>query len=175
MEQKVDNVNHPNHYKSKSGLEVIEVIRAFTEDLEGLEGYYTGNVLKYMCRWKKKNGLEDLKKARVYLDWLIEKEEDKAGNKSAEVPTMLSGSQERQGHDLNTKTYVVPDCYQSAYPVSMSCNDSDPIWKESKEHVTNEPRPNSNDVVQLVCNEFVKAYYKALNDIDKVNKEKENK
>lgn len=159
MEQKVDNVNHPNHYKSKSGLEVIEVIRAFTEDLEGLEGYYTGNVLKYMCRWKKKNGLEDLKKARVYLDWLIEKEEDK------------SGSQERQGHDLNTKTYVVPDCYQPVYPAAMSCNDSDPIWKESKEHVTNEPHPNSNDVVQLVCNEFVKAYY----DIDKANKEKENK
>lgn len=172
MEQKVDNVNHPNHYKSKSGLEVIEVIRAFTEDLEGLEGYYTGNVLKYMCRWKKKNGLEDLKKARVYLDWLIEKEEDKAGNESAEVFTMLSGSQERQGHDLNTNAYVVlPDCYQPVYPAAMSCNDSDPIWKESKEHVTNEPHPNSNDVVQLLCNEFVKAYY----DIDKANKEKENK
>lgn len=173
MEQKVDNVNHPNHYKSKSGLEVIEVIRAFTEDLEGLEGYYTGNVLKYMCRWKKKNGLEDLKKARVYLDWLIEKEGDKVGKESAEVLTMLSGSQERQGqgHDLNTKTYVVPDGYQSAYPASMPCDDSDPIWKESKEHVTNEPHHNSNDVVQLVCNEFVKAYY----DIDKANKEKENK
>lgn len=172
MEQKVDNVNHPNHYKSKSGLEVIEVIRAFTEDLEGLEGYYTGNVLKYMCRWKKKNGLEDLKKARVYLDWLIEKEEDKAGKELAEVFTMLSGSQERQGHVLNTNTHVVlPDCYQPVYPASMSCNDSDPIWKESKEHVTNEPHPNSNDVVQLVCNEFVKAYY----DIDKANKEKENK
>lgn len=172
MEQKVDNVNHPNHYKSKTGLEVIEVIRAFTEDLEGLEGYYTGNVLKYMCRWKKKNGLEDLKKARVYLDWLIEKEEDKAGNESAEVSTMLSSSQERQGHDLNTNAYVVlPDCYQPVYPAAMSCNDSDPIWKESKEHVTNEPHPNSNDVVQLLCNEFVKAYY----DIDKANKEKENK
>lgn len=172
MEQKVDNVNHPNHYKSKSGLEVIEVIRAFTEDLEGLEGYYTGNVLKYMCRWKKKNGLEDLKKARVYLDWLIEKEEDKAGKELAEVFTMLSGSQERQGHDLNTNAYVVlPDCYQPVYPAPGQCGYSDSIQKESKEHVTNEPHTNSNDIVQLVCNEFVKAYY----DIDKANKEKENK
>lgn len=68
-------VSHPNHYQSKSGLEVIDVIRAFTEDCDGIEGYYTGNILKYMCRWKKKNGLEDLQKARQYLDWLIEMKE----------------------------------------------------------------------------------------------------
>lgn len=66
-----DPVSHPNHYQSKTGLEVIDVIRAFTEDLTGVESYYTGNILKYMCRWKKKNGLEDLKKAHQYLDWLI--------------------------------------------------------------------------------------------------------
>ena len=70
-EIKDDPVSHPNHYQSKTGLEVIDVIRAFTENLTGVESYYTGNILKYMCRWKKKNGLEDLKKARQYLDWLI--------------------------------------------------------------------------------------------------------
>lgn len=66
-----DNVNHPKHYQSKSGLETIDVIEAFTEDLAGGEATNTGNVLKYMCRWKSKNGLEDLKKARWYLDRLI--------------------------------------------------------------------------------------------------------
>lgn len=66
-----DNVNHPQHYQSKSGLETIDVIEAFTEDLIGGEATNTGNVLKYMCRWKSKNGLEDLKKARWYLDRLI--------------------------------------------------------------------------------------------------------
>lgn len=66
-----DNVNHPQHYQSKSGLETIDVIEAFTEDLVGSEATNTGNVLKYMCRWKSKNGLEDLKKARWYLDRLI--------------------------------------------------------------------------------------------------------
>lgn len=66
-----DNVNHPQHYQSKSGLETIDVIEAFTEDLVGGEATNTGNVLKYMCRWKSKNGLEDLKKARWYLDRLI--------------------------------------------------------------------------------------------------------
>ena len=67
----VDMVNHPAHYKTKNGLETIDVIEAFTEDLKGIEATDTGNVLKYMCRWPHKNGLEDLNKARWYLDHLI--------------------------------------------------------------------------------------------------------
>lgn len=66
-----DNVNHPEHYQTTNGLEAIDVIEAFTADLQGIEAVCTGNVLKYMCRWKKKNGLEDLKKARWYLEKLI--------------------------------------------------------------------------------------------------------
>ncbi len=67
-----DNVNHPAHYQTRSGLETIDVIDAFTEGLEGIEAVCTGNALKYLCRWKKKNGLEDLKKARWYINKLIE-------------------------------------------------------------------------------------------------------
>lgn len=37
-------------------------------------GFCEGNVIKYLCRYKRKNALEDLKKARQYLDFLIEKE-----------------------------------------------------------------------------------------------------
>lgn len=37
-----------------------------------------GNVIKYVCRWRKKNGLEDLRKASHYLDLLIEAEEKRA-------------------------------------------------------------------------------------------------
>ena len=40
--------------------------------------YYEGNVLKYLLRWRYKNGLEDLKKAKHYLEYLIEKEERNA-------------------------------------------------------------------------------------------------
>ena len=65
-------VNHPDHYMSETGLETIDVIEAFTFDLKGLEAWYTGNVLKYICRWKKKNGLQDLRKAQWYLDHLVE-------------------------------------------------------------------------------------------------------
>lgn len=40
-----------------------------------IEGCYIENTIKYICRWKKKNDLKDLKKARQYLDWLIEIED----------------------------------------------------------------------------------------------------
>lgn len=66
-----DMVNHPAHYETKSGLETIDVIKAFTEDLNGIEAVCTANVIKYICRWKKKNGIEDLKKAEWYLKYLI--------------------------------------------------------------------------------------------------------
>ena len=71
-------VSHPDHYQSKTGLEVIEVIEAFTSDLTGIEAVDTANVIKYICRWKKKNGLQDLNKAMWYLQNLINhlKEED---------------------------------------------------------------------------------------------------
>lgn len=68
----MDNVNHPAHYQTKNGLETIDVIDAFTDGLVGIEAVCTGNALKYLCRWKKKNGLEDLKKARWYINKLIE-------------------------------------------------------------------------------------------------------
>lgn len=73
LEVAPDNVNHPAHYQTSSGLEAIDVIEAFTEGLTGWEAVLTGNVIKYILRWKNKNGLEDLKKARWYLDRLITK------------------------------------------------------------------------------------------------------
>lgn len=71
---KPDNVNHPAHYISTTGLETIDVIEAFTSDLTGMDAVCTANVIKYICRWKHKNGVEDLKKAQWYLNKLIEKE-----------------------------------------------------------------------------------------------------
>lgn len=65
-------VSHPGHYQSKTGLEVIDVIEAFTDGLEGIEATDTGNIIKYICRWKKKNGLQDLEKALWYLQHLVD-------------------------------------------------------------------------------------------------------
>lgn len=67
-----DNVNHPSHYTAGK-IECIEAIEVATEGLTGAEGYFTGNIIKYLWRWKRKNGVEDLKKARWYLDRLISK------------------------------------------------------------------------------------------------------
>ena len=66
-----DVVNHPQHYQSATGLEVIDVIEAFTSDLRGIEATDTGNIIKYICRWNQKNGVEDLKKEQWYLNHLI--------------------------------------------------------------------------------------------------------
>lgn len=75
----------PNHYQSKKGIEVIDVIEAFTEGLEGIEATDTGNAIKYVCRWKDKNGIQDLEKAIWYINHLIkhlkEKEEGLKGDK----------------------------------------------------------------------------------------------
>ena len=68
-----DQVNHPDHYIS-NGMETIDVIEAFTSDLQGIEAFCTGNILKYICRWKSKNGIEDLEKAQWYIQKLIDKE-----------------------------------------------------------------------------------------------------
>jgi hypothetical protein len=55
------------HYKKKD-IQPWDYIAA--NDL----GFFEGNIIKYLTRWKDKNGMEDLKKARHYLDKLIEVE-----------------------------------------------------------------------------------------------------
>ena len=72
-ELKEDVVNKPSHYQGKHGLEVYEILENFLPDVES---YYLGNVIKYILRYKNKNGSEDLKKAREYLNKLIERESD---------------------------------------------------------------------------------------------------
>ena len=64
-----DMVNHPPHY-NKYGVECIDALRAATG--EGFEYYLQGNVIKYMWRYRYKNGIEDLKKANWYLELLME-------------------------------------------------------------------------------------------------------
>jgi hypothetical protein len=64
------NVSHPPHYGGKDNLyEAINIIEAYGMD------FVEGNVLKYLLRYKKKNGLEDLKKAQWYLERLIKQQQ----------------------------------------------------------------------------------------------------
>ncbi len=66
---KEDNVNSPQHY-TVGPIEVIDIIRQ--QQGSAVEFHYEAALLKYVLRWRYKNGVEDLEKARVYLDWLIE-------------------------------------------------------------------------------------------------------
>ena len=66
-----ESVNQPAHYL-KGGMECIDVINAVTSDLSGADAYYVGNIIKYVWRYNHKNGVEDLRKAKHYLEWLIE-------------------------------------------------------------------------------------------------------
>lgn len=77
-------VNHPSHYQSDSGLEVIDVIEAFTKELKGAEAFCVANAIKYLCRFDKKNGVEDLEKAEWYIKRAIKyrKKHDKKADKA---------------------------------------------------------------------------------------------
>jgi hypothetical protein len=62
---------HPSHY-CKGGLECINLIKAITSDHSGIMAVYVGNAQKYLWRFNRKNGLEDLEKLKQYVQWMIE-------------------------------------------------------------------------------------------------------
>lgn len=66
-----DNITSPSHYVTDKGFEVFDVQEAFIQELKGMAASYWCNVVKYILRFQRKNGVEDLKKARYYLDKLI--------------------------------------------------------------------------------------------------------
>lgn len=68
--EEVDNVNSPSHYNNGGRIECIEYLEDFLSREEYI-GYLRGNIAKYMHRWRRKNGLEDLKKASWYGARLI--------------------------------------------------------------------------------------------------------
>ena len=63
-----DMVNSPPHY-NKTGIECIEAIKAMTD--EGFQYYLQGNIMKYLWRYRYKNGSQDLEKALFYLEKMI--------------------------------------------------------------------------------------------------------
>lgn len=87
--KKYDTVENPSHYY-KGGMWCEKAIQAITSNLTGFEAVCVANVVKYLWRYKAKNGLEDIRKARKYIDMLIgyilseeKKEGGASGNGSA--------------------------------------------------------------------------------------------
>ena len=70
-----DVVNHPSHY-TQGCIECIDALKAATVSKTGIEAVCTANVIKYLWRYEEKNGIEDVKKARWYIDRLIKELEN---------------------------------------------------------------------------------------------------
>lgn len=76
-EIKPDMVAHPPHY-NQGGIECIDAIKSATVGKTGIEAVCVANVIKYCWRYEEKNGVDDVKKSRWYLDRLIKELEAKA-------------------------------------------------------------------------------------------------
>jgi Protein of unknwon function (DUF3310) len=66
-----DMVNSPSHY-TQGSIECIDAIAEVVKHLDGMEAMCTGNAIKYLWRWRHKNGVEDLKKAVWYIQRMID-------------------------------------------------------------------------------------------------------
>ena len=71
-----DSIN-PNHYLGENGIECHEAQLAIV-GTEGMKAYWTSTALKYIWRWQKKNGVEDLRKAQRCIQFLIDLQTEKA-------------------------------------------------------------------------------------------------
>ena len=69
----IDNVKSPKYYMlGDLGIEVKDIIFEVVKDMKGSEAVCVGNILKYVMRARKKNGIEDYQKAYEYLGYLLE-------------------------------------------------------------------------------------------------------
>lgn len=70
QDDKPDMVNHPQHY-TQGGIECIDALKAATVGKRGIEAVCVANVIKYLWRYEEKNGVEDVCKAKWYLERLL--------------------------------------------------------------------------------------------------------
>lgn len=123
-----DPVNSPSHYADGNGIECIEAIEA-SMSMEEFKGFLKGNIQKYVWRYDKKRGSEDLKKARWYLDRLIGiKELEEAAhrasikNASKEIPIAIAN------HDPDD--YMMSGCTDGFCPMpNVRQGPSEPMFE----------------------------------------------
>ena len=101
-----DPVTKPAHYQ-RAGIETIDYIRA-TLSAPGFEAYCIGNVLKYVSRYREKGGVEDLRKAQVYLAWAIEPDAPKRGSVVVHPPGVTPPGGWPRFNEVGHETMRVP-------------------------------------------------------------------
>lgn len=70
-----DMVNHPKHY-TQGGIECIDALKAATVGKRGIEAVCVANIIKYCWRYEEKNGIEDVRKAKFYIERLLKELEE---------------------------------------------------------------------------------------------------
>ena len=70
-----DMVNHPKHY-NQGGIECIDALKAATVGKRGIEAVCVANIIKYCWRYEEKNGVEDVRKAKFYIERLLKELEE---------------------------------------------------------------------------------------------------
>lgn len=95
---KEDKINHPSHY-TVGEIEVIDYIKDKLSP-DAFIGYCMGNVLKYVSRWEHKDGVQDLKKAAVYLKWATEVAEIRAAKSYDQALEAMKASCAKSIDDL---------------------------------------------------------------------------
>lgn len=111
-----DPVKHPKHY-CYGKFECLEVIQELTAGASGPEGFLLGNVIKYLWRYRRKNGVEDLRKARRYIEMLIRLYEDPA-------PAPAPGEKAPDGTSADTAIIDVA-------PGTVPIRDNRPVFGET--------------------------------------------
>lgn len=114
-----DSVNKPEHY-AYGKYECIDVIHELTKDLAGIQAFCLGNTIKYLWRFQHKNGVEDLKKAKWYLERLIKEFEEPKTDK-----------------DFNESNYV----YQEQSEYLGDATNPNKCVATNKSNPNNTPRP----------------------------------
>lgn len=70
-----DMVEHPRHY-TQGSIECIDALKAATVGKRGIEAVCVANVIKYLWRYEEKNGIEDIRKAKWYIERLLKELEE---------------------------------------------------------------------------------------------------
>ena len=144
-----DNVNKPEHY-TYGKYECIDVVHELTKDLAGVQAFALGNTLKYLWRFTHKNGVEDLEKARWYLDKLIAEFKEPKENdcKPKEMDTEPKEEFHRLGFRINAegRKELIDPVTNVFIPGPEQLNpfhESNYVYHEANEYLGDATNPNA--------------------------------
>lgn len=186
------------HFKTnQKGTISISVTKSFSEDFTDAEIHYIEDVLTCIGRWNKKDGTEDLKKARQYLDQLIEIEDTTSGkiglfdefrclwdslpDGAKEYARSLVNDEKKESPKNGKYSMGEDDCFVPwnlkphmtppyTYPAS-----GEYCCCESKMRESRDPEPNRpKDIVEIIWTEFCRVFCEALKEVSKEEKEKKD-